>query len=248
MKRKSIIIAALFLTFSATVAAQAGLIFEDDFNDSVIDPSKWVLSNAGGQDPAAVGNTVIESGGVLDIYQNSTDFGGRVLSTPIAVNPTGEITMTRSVYVNYNESYPHFRGSHMIADDTGAYIAGISHFHYDYHSWYGFGIVTQHDPVSPLLPSVFDQWFEEELTLNPVTGLVTYSMGGNSVSYQGNPFSTASITLDFHSYGWFTGHNTKIDWVTLEQDPGAPVPEPATMLLFGTGLVGLVGSRLRRKK
>jgi hypothetical protein len=28
----------------------------------------------------------------------------------------------------------------------------------------------------------------------------------------------------------------------------APVPEPATMILFGAGLAGLVGVRLRRKK
>ncbi|MBC8317402.1 MAG: PEP-CTERM sorting domain-containing protein [Desulfobulbaceae bacterium] len=30
-------------------------------------------------------------------------------------------------------------------------------------------------------------------------------------------------------------------------DP-APVPEPTTILLFGTGLAGLAGSRIRRKK
>lgn len=36
-------------------------------------------------------------------------------------------------------------------------------------------------------------------------------------------------------------------WSVLEDGSTTPVPEPATMLLFGTGLAGLVGSGMRKK-
>jgi hypothetical protein len=52
--------------------------------------------------------------------------------------------------------------------------------------------------------------------------------------------------LGFAAYGNDNSLGGFIDSVSL--NASAPVPEPATMLLFGAGLAGLVGARLRRKK
>ena len=54
------------------------------------------------------------------------------------------------------------------------------------------------------------------------------------------------VSADTDTYGFDRGLRPHLD--VVYNDDIQPVPEPATMLLFGTGLVGLAGSRIRKKK
>lgn len=68
-----------------------------------------------------------------------------------------------------------------------------------------------------------------------------------SYSYGGNGGGLVTLAFD-NIKGIQCGSWVDITGTVTNSNAPAPVPEPATMILFGTGLVGLVGVVKRKKK
>lgn len=74
--------------------------------------------------------------------------------------------------------------------------------------------------------------------------------GGDN--YDGSLTGSALNPLGTEAYyngndgNWYAANTLNLA-IRISGDAGAPVPEPATMLLMGTGLAGLIGARRKKK-
>jgi hypothetical protein len=76
-------------------STQSTVLFSDDFNDNQIDGTKWTYG----------GNTVTETGGIMQVETTVTDQGGWLLSPPIPIGGTGTVEISRRARLHYANQY-----------------------------------------------------------------------------------------------------------------------------------------------
>ena len=90
----------------------------------------------------------------------------------------------------------------------------------------------------------------DNINIFPADGFITQPQAV-SFDFTGNTLAAGeSYYFKLTASGTGPGNNAGFDNLQIngELAPVAPVPGPATILLFGTGLAGLAGIRIRRKK
>ena len=214
--KKWIGIGLVLVGLGSIAQAADTVLLTDDFNDAALDSSKWTVVKATGSGfVSGAGSTLVESGGSMNISQAATDAGGAYRTALLSVNDRGLVTVIRRTQVHYANTYVSM--SENLMSESGSTLMSWGYFNYSYNGTdrYGFG-----GTYDTRVDGVWDTWFDETITYNPLTGEGSYSLnGGTPVTITGAvmPAGTTNLYLQGGAYGWSTGHTKQFDSFAVSQ-------------------------------
>lgn len=209
-------------------AVEQRILFEDSFNDGVIDPEKWTTD----------GYNVIEANGYLSVTADVTDQFGKAYSNQINLVSTAPIVFEQRIFVHYANNYS--RQFLQVCDFDDNPLVWITHYNYHYtQDCYGFGFGFT--CPGELMPPVWDQWIDEKFIYDPVTGYVEYYINGQGpLAEYHDPLPGNTFSFKYSAWGWYTGHYMLIDHVKVYQSTAQADQDNDGIYDFGDNCVDTV--------
>ena len=270
MKRKIVAILAGIVFIGVSISSA------EAYYNEVSASASTIITHQGQTDPTTEGFSVMQDGNPSTVGPIANDMGLEAWSitgqqnsqfyyTSGALSPLQmadianhgfDLTLTARVLQNTAQTY----------DTANPYVFAFANFDTgDRRFDVMLGINGQAEtvvvlPTSYLVSGSTIQAFGHSFTLSDSDGYHTYQLAYDPITQLADLFvdnveciqNYAGNTeyLSNWGLGWGTvfGGQSNFNSVQLATPQSTPVPAPATMLLLGTGIAGLVGSRIRRKK
>ena len=164
----------------------------------------------------------------VTLYQDRTDNGPALTSIGLKKVSGKKLKITRTalIHSHITNSYmgkdEFFTGSMGIFESNSSERKGVSallglpplcqvkYMDYEYQGDWDNFILDDHNNPSNFVPSVWDAEFKETFIYNPANGEASYEVNGNRVEAQCKPLNLEFLRIYIGTYGWWTGHYTKI--------------------------------------
>jgi len=197
--------------------------YRDDFDS--LNKDFWYIVRMGGNWESNVldYDSVGLNNGEITLLMDKTDDGPIMYSKPLRINKGDIVTIKQKSYIHPANRY--FGGGLSIVSSDNDFsinfdktLCTIGHLDYIYQGDWNTFVLHDRTNSENFITPVWNNWVEEELIYNTTTGETTYKVGDETITGYCEVANEDYIKLKIHSFGWWTRHYTKMDYIDVKID------------------------------